>query len=80
MTVVETFNGKFNILNNHTGKKVSPIDFDEKPTISTEGEFQFTVGGRMFYGIYNHEGAQIPAFWDPQENDWFPFNELKEHI
>ena len=80
VTVVETFNGKFNILNNHTGKKVSPIDFDEKPTISTEGEFQFTVGGRMFYGIYNHEGAQIPAFWDPQENDWFPFNELKEHI
>ncbi len=80
VTVVETFNGKFNILNNHTGKKVSPIDFDEKPAISTEGEFQFTVGGHMFYGIYNHEGAQIPAFWDPQENDWFPFNELKEHI
>lgn len=80
VTVVQTLNGKYNILNNHTGDKVSPIDFDERPTISTEGEFQFLVGGRMFYGIYNHELAQIPAFWDPNENDWFPFNELKEHI
>lgn len=80
VTVVQTMNGKFNILNNHTGDKVSPIDFDERPAISTEGEFQFLVGGRMFYGIYNHELAQIPAFWDPNENDWFPFNELKEHI
>ena len=80
VTVVQTLNGKYNILNNHTGNKVSPIDFDERPTISTEGEFQFSVGGRMFYGIYNHELAQIPAFWDPNENDWFPFNELKEHI
>lgn len=80
VTVVQTMNGKYNILNNHTGDKVSPIDFDERPTISTEGEFQFLVGGRMFYGIYNHELAQIPAFWDPNENDWFPFNELKEHI
>ena len=80
VTVVQTLNGKYNILNNHTGDKVSPIDFDERPTISTEGEFQFLVGGRMFYGIYNHELAQIPAFWDPNENDWFPFNELKDHI
>ena len=80
VTVVQTLNGKYNILNNHTGDKVSPIDFDERPTISTEGEFQFLVGGRIFYGIYNHELAQIPAFWDPNENDWFPFNELKEHI
>lgn len=80
VTVVQTLNGKYNILNNHTGDKVSPIDFDERPTISTEGDFQFLVGGRMFYGIYNHELAQIPAFWDPNENDWFPFNELKEHI
>lgn len=80
VTVVETFGGKYNILNNHTGTKVSPIDFDEKPTISTDGDFQFSVRGNMFYGIYNHEGAQIPAFWDPQENDWFPFNELKDHI
>ena len=80
VTVVQTLNGKYNILNNHTGDKVSPIDFDERPTISTEGEFQFLVGGRMFYGIYNHELAQIPAVWDPNEKDWFPCNELKDHI
>lgn len=80
VTAVQTFNGKYNIINNHTGRKVSPIDFDEKPTISTEGEFQFSIGGNVFYGIYDHPAAHIPAFWDPNESDWFPFNELKDHV
>jgi hypothetical protein len=79
LTNVETKNGKFNFVFNDTGKKISPIDFDEEPIVNEEnGELEFVCHGQTFYGTVSLEGYGIPAFWSQQYGTWYPFENLND--
>ena len=93
VTCVSTAPHKFNIIDISNGEKISPVDFDEKPMLSTRGTFTFKYKRVTFQGVINLPGADVPAFWFPENtnefsmradvsrtNDWVGFEDLDEAV
>lgn len=80
LTNVETKNGKFNMVFNDTGRKISRYDFDSAPVVSSDGVIEFEYGGYAIQGVVSYEGADIPAFYFEPEDSWYSFDDLKEVI
>jgi hypothetical protein len=79
LTLVETKNGKFNLVLSQTGEKLSSVDFDSEPVVNQEtGEIEFEYKGKTFYGTVSLEGYDVPAFWSNKYEMWFTFDKLKE--
>ena len=93
VTCVETTPGKFNIINIENGNKVSPVDFDEAPSVSLKGIINFAYKGVSLRGIVYLPGTNGGAVWYPEDisrlyerpdvnslNDWVDFTDLDEVV
>ena len=58
---VQTRDGKYNVLNNVTGKLVLPVNCDAQPALSRNGNIMFEYGGVDFNGTVFDKLANGPA-------------------
>lgn len=72
--IVQKKNGLFNYVNTTTRQEMLPFDCESlTPFDPDNGEFQMEYKGRIFM-------ADFWSFYDENEGEWFPINEIDKHI
>ena len=72
--IVQKNNGKWNYLNVQSKQEMLPFDCDSlTPFNPDNGEFQMEYKGKTFM-------ADFYSFYDAKLDDWFPLNEIEQHL